>query len=167
MSKRWHSSRERAEREILPLHLALYHAARDYPGGAKAIAAVYGVPASTLQHRLNPHAESHRLTLDDLEQVLATTRDPRILDSLCELVPGAHWFEHDVSEDMCSEQQLMESVAGLSSRVSQLLTQIAEHRRDGRYDEAELAELEKAKRQLFGAVKQVFVSAQQFDEEAR
>ena len=32
------SSLERAQREILPLDLALYHAARDYPGGAAAIA---------------------------------------------------------------------------------------------------------------------------------
>ena len=33
------SSVERAQREVLPLDLALYHAARDYPGGAAASAA--------------------------------------------------------------------------------------------------------------------------------
>ena len=33
---------QRASREILPLDLALYHAARDYPGGAAAIAATTG-----------------------------------------------------------------------------------------------------------------------------
>ncbi len=54
MSKRWLSSVDRAQREVLPLHLALYHAAREYPGGVKAVAAVYGLNPNTLQHKLNP-----------------------------------------------------------------------------------------------------------------
>lgn len=48
------SSVERAQREVLPLDLALYHAARDYPGGAAAIAATTGRNATTLQHKLSP-----------------------------------------------------------------------------------------------------------------
>lgn len=167
MSKVWLSSQERAEREILPLNLALYHAARDYPGGGKAIAAVYGLPATTLQHKLNPNADAHRLTIDDLEHVLEATRDPRILDSLLSLIPGAHWFEYQEAEGGCSEQQLMESVANLSSQVSNLLTRISEHRRDGTYHEHEKAELEKLKGLLVGALQAVLVCAQRFDGEVR
>ncbi|MFS8175001.1 phage regulatory CII family protein [Vreelandella titanicae] len=166
MSKRWPTSRDRAEREILPLNLSMYHAARDYPGGGKAIAAIYGVPATTLQHRLNPNAEAHKLSLDDLEYVLEATRDPRILDSLLALVPGAHWFEYQEATDDCSEQQLMESVAKLSTQVACLLTRISEHRSDGVYHEHEVAELKKLKCQLFGAVQAVLVCAQHFEGEA-
>lgn len=167
MSRPWISSQERAEREILPLNLALYHAARDYPGGGKAIAAVYGLPATTLQHRLNPNADAHKLSIDDLEHVLEATRDPRILDALLSLVPGAHWFEYQEATNDCSEQQLMESVAVLSTQVGNLLTRISEHRRDGTYHDHEVAELEKLRGQLIGAVQGVLVCAQRFDGEVR
>ncbi|OBX35641.1 hypothetical protein A8U91_04715 [Halomonas elongata] len=73
MSKRWPSSVDRAQREVLPLNLSLYHAAREYPGGAKAIAAIYGLNATTLQHRLSPTHEPHRIDLDSLEAVLGAT----------------------------------------------------------------------------------------------
>lgn len=167
MSKRWFSSKDRAEREILPLNLALYHAARDYPGGGKAIAAVYGLPATTLQHRLNPNADTHKLTIDDVEHVLEATRDPRILDSLLSLVPGAHWFEYQEATEDASEQQLMDAVGQLSSRVSDLLTSISEHRRDGMYTESEVNELKKLKGQMISALQALLVSAQRFDGEVR
>lgn len=167
MSKRWPTSRDRAEREILPLNLSLYHAARDYPGGGKAIAAIYGVPATTLQHSLNPNAEAHKLSIDDLEYVLEATRDPRILDSLMALVPGAHWFEYQEATNDSSEQQLMESVAEMSSRVSDLLSRISEHRKDGVYTSSEVSELKKLKGQLISALQGLLVSAQRFDGESR
>ena len=166
MSKIWLSSKERAEREILPLNLSLYHAARDYPGGGKAIAAIYGLPATTLQHSLNPNADAHRLSIDDLEHVLEATRDPRILDSLLALVPGAHWFEYQETTDSSSEQRLMESVATLSTQVGNLLTRISEHRRDGTYHDHEKAELEKLKGLLVGALQAVLVCAQRFEGDA-
>lgn len=166
MSKVWLSSKERAEREILPLNLALYHAARDYPGGGKAIAAIYGLPATTLQHSLNPNADAHRLSIDDLEHVLEATRDPRILDSVLALVPGAHWFEYQETSDSSSEQRLMESVATLSAQVGNLLTRISEHRRDGTYHDHEKSELEKLKGLLVGALQAVLVCAQRFEGDA-
>lgn len=166
MSKRWPTSKDRAEREILPLNLSLYHAARDYPGGGKAIAAVYGLPATTLQHRLNPNADNHKLSIDDLEHVLEATRDPRILDALLALVPGAHWFEYQEATNDSSEQQLMESVADMSSRVSDLLSRISEHRRDGVYTASEILELTKLKGQLISALQGLLVSAQRFDGDA-
>lgn len=165
MSKRWPTSRDRAEREILPLNLALYHAARDYPGGGKAIAAIYGLPATTLQHRLNPNAETHRLTIDDLEHVLEATRDPRILDSLLAMVPDAHWFEYQETLDASCDEHLMESVATLSTRVSELLCSISDHRRDGVYTERERSELQKLKGQLIGSIQALLVNAQRFDSE--
>lgn len=45
---------QRAKREVLPLELALYHAVRQYPGGAAVIAATTGRNATPLQHKLSP-----------------------------------------------------------------------------------------------------------------
>lgn len=167
MSKRWPSSVERARREILPLSLALYHAARDYPGGSKAIAAIYGVPHSTLQHKLSPTAEQHRLGVEDLEYVLSSTADPRILDAVCDLVPGTYWFQLEgVDECEGDDQHLVEAIAELSMRLGKLIKTIAEHRRDGIYDDVERAELRLVKRRLIGAVGRVVAQAQQFEEGA-
>lgn len=163
MSKIWPTSRDRAEREILPLNLSLYHAARDYPGGGKAIAAIYGLPSTTLQHRLNPNADNHKLSIDDLEHVLEATRDPRILDSLLSLVPGAHWFEYQEAPGVACDEQLMESVAELSTRMSELLKRISEHRRDGVYTDSERLELQKMQGQLIGSLQALLVNAQRFD----
>ena len=45
MSRGWPTFIDRAQREVLPLNLALYHAAREYPGGVKAIAAFWAFSA--------------------------------------------------------------------------------------------------------------------------
>lgn len=162
MSKRWPTSQERAQREILPLSLALYHAARDYPGGSKAIAAVQGIPHSTLQHKLSPTSPQHRPGIEDLEFVLATTQDSRILDAICDLVPGTYWFQVDPEDDDDADQDLLEAVGHLANRVSALVTGIAKHRADGEYDSHDRAELKQLAARLFSAVGRVTHEAQEF-----
>lgn len=80
------SSLERAQREILPLDLALYHAARDYPGGAAAIAATTGRNQTTLQHKLSPTHPSHSINIQEFGEILELTKDRRILDAVHALV---------------------------------------------------------------------------------
>lgn len=41
-----------------------------------------GVNANTLQHKFNPNADSHRLTLDDAEQATVFSQDPEIAQAL-------------------------------------------------------------------------------------
>lgn len=164
MSKRWPTSVERAQREILPLSLALYHAARDYPGGSKAIAAVHGVPHSTLQHKLSPTSPQHRPGIEDLEFVLSATQDPRILDAICDQVPGAYWFKVNCDDDLLApEPNLLGAIAGMASRVADLVDGIAKHRSDGTYDSTERAELKLLATRLFSAIGRVTYEAQEFD----
>lgn len=88
------SCTQRARREILPLDLALYHAARDYPGGAAAIAATTGRNPTTLQHKLSPTHPSHTVNVQEFAEILELTKDRRILDAVHALVGDTIWQEH-------------------------------------------------------------------------
>lgn len=157
MSKRWMSSVDRAQREVLPLHLALYHAARDYPGGIKAVAAVYGLTASTLQHRLSPGPthQHHHIRIDDLEAVLGATRDTRILDSLGELAGGCLWVcpvERRLSPRETDQRDVLEHLASLHQHLGEMIESVRTSLDDGVVDEHERAELRKRARQTMEAV---------------
>jgi hypothetical protein len=144
MSKRWLSSVDRAQREVLPLHLSLYHAARDYPGGIKAVAAVHGLNPNTLAHKLAPTDTRHRLALDDLEAVLAVTRDHRILDSLGEIAGGCLWVcpvERRRTPRENDQRDVLETMAVLHERLGEMIESVRHSLEDGVIDEHERAEL--------------------------
>ncbi len=156
------SCTERAKREILPLNLSLYHASRDYPGGAKAIAAIFGRNETTLQHKLSPtHATSH-MNPQDIEEVTTATRDPRIVDSLIEAYGDAAWvdlrgvmeeIQRDCKEDLDSAAAILKAISETLQRQSRLTQTIAEHlANDGRIDRRELAEQKLLLRRVQGAL---------------
>lgn len=93
MSRTALSCVERAKREVLPLDLALYHAVREYPGGAAAIAATSGRNATTLQHKLSPTHPSHVVNIQEFGEILELTKDSRILDAVHALVGDTIWQE--------------------------------------------------------------------------
>lgn len=108
---------DRAQREVLTLELALYHAARDYPGGAAAIAATTGRNATTLQHKLSPTHPSHTINIQEFGEILELTKDRRIDGGgdydLLQLEPGGdglscvvppitqHLLAHAKSRSVC------------------------------------------------------------------
>ncbi len=67
---------------IPTLAVALYMAGRDYRGGIKALALEMGVDYNQLQKRLNPDQHAHKLTPEELVQVITVTQDSRILASV-------------------------------------------------------------------------------------
>jgi hypothetical protein len=155
MSKRWPSSLDRAQREVLPLNLALYHAAREYPGGVKAIAAVYGLNPSTLQHKLSPTQETHTPNIDDLEAVLGATQDQRILDSVGEIAGGALWImpvERRAIPRDGAQRDVLELLATLHDRLGHMITSVRTSLEDGVIDERERSELRKRARQTMETV---------------
>lgn len=155
MSRRWLSSQDRAQREVLPLNLALYHAAREYPGGIKAVAAVYGLNSTTLQHKLSPTQDTHTPNLADIEAVLATTRDPRILDSLGELAGGCLWVCHTerrLEPRPPGQREVLEVIATLHERLGEMIAAVSDSLNDGIVDERERAELRLRTRRLLEVV---------------
>lgn len=65
----------------LNLRQALYRASRDYVGGQNALALSMGVSADELAKRLNP-ADCRPIKPEWIEEILAITRDTRLLDAL-------------------------------------------------------------------------------------
>ncbi|NUU35178.1 phage regulatory CII family protein [Pseudomonas sp. C2B4] len=133
------SSLERAQREILPLDLALYHAARDYPGGAAAIAATTGRNPTTLQHKLSPTHPSHAINIQEFGEILELTKDRRILDAVHALVGDTIWQElaeaytHDMPETLTT------GIAEYFRQVADLAETWAKSIGDGVVTDQELA----------------------------
>lgn len=133
---------ERAKREVLPLELALYHAVRDYTGGAAAIAATTGRNATTLQHKLSPTHPSHIVNVQEFSEILELTKDPRILDSIHALVGDTIWQElsdaytHDIPETLTM------GLAEFFRQVANLAETWARSIGDGTVDDQELAEIQ-------------------------
>lgn len=131
----------RAQREILTLELALYHAARDYPGGAAAIAATTGRNASTMQHKLSPTHPSHVVNVQEFGEILELTKDRRILDAVHALVGDTIWQElaEAYTDDM--PETLISGIATFFHQVADLSETWATHISDGKVSEGELAEI--------------------------
>lgn len=132
---------DRAQREILPLDLALYHAAREYPGGAAAIAATIGRNPTTLQHKLSPTHPSHIINIQEFCEILELTKDRRILDAVHALVGDTIWQElaeaytDDMSENMTT------GIAMFFHKVGDLAETWARSIGDGRISDNQLGEI--------------------------
>lgn len=148
----------RAQRQVLPLQLSLYHAARDYPGGAAAIAAIYGRSPSSLAHKLSPTSPNNVLAPDEVEEVTAATRDPRIVDSLIEAFGDAAWADlrdvaQEVGRECDSAASVLKAIGDTLQRTSVLTQTIAAHlANDGIIDQNELAQQKLLLRRLQGAL---------------
>ncbi|MCY1412552.1 hypothetical protein D9M71_279630 [compost metagenome] len=162
MSRAALSCVKRAQREILPLNLSLYHAARDYPGGAKAIAAIYGRNPTTLQHKLSPTHPTHQPNPEEIEEVTASTRDPRIIDSMIEAYGDAAWVDlrgiveeisRECGHELESATAILKAISETLQRQSLLTRTIAEHlANDGVIDHRELSEQRLLLRRAQGAL---------------
>ena len=139
MSRIASSCIQRARREILPLDLALYHAARDYPGGAAAIAATTGRNPSTLQHKLSPTHPSHAVNVQEFAEILELTKDRRILDSVHALVGDTIW--QDLAEAYTDDmpETLATGLAAYFRQVADLADTWAKSIGDGVVSDSELA----------------------------
>ncbi|PAA05262.1 hypothetical protein CJU78_18235 [Pseudomonas fragi] len=135
------SCTQRARREILPLDLALYHAARDYPGGAAAIAATTGRNPTTLQHKLSPTHPSHTVNVQEFAEILELTKDRRILDAVHALVGDTIWQElaEAYTDDM--PETLTTGLAVYFRQVADLADTWAKSIGDGVVNDRELAEI--------------------------
>lgn len=132
---------DRANREVLTLDLALYHAARDYPGGAAAIAATTGRNPTTLQHKLSPTHPTHTINVQEFGEILELTKDRRILDAVHALVGDTIW--QDISEAYTGEmpETLTAGIASYFRQVADLADTWAKSIGDGQVSNSELAEI--------------------------
>ncbi|HEY0288544.1 MAG TPA: phage regulatory CII family protein [Pseudomonas sp.] len=132
---------DRAQREVLTLELALYHAARDYPGGAAAIAATIGRNPTTLQHKLSPTHPTHVVNVQEFSEILELTKDRRILDAVHALVGDTIWQDLAACYTGDMPETLTVGIAKYFHQVADFAEVWAEHISDGRVNDHELAEI--------------------------
>ncbi|AYF88638.1 hypothetical protein D6Z43_16335 [Pseudomonas sp. DY-1] len=144
---------ERAKRTILTLPQALHHAARDYPGGATAIAAIDGdINPTTFNHKLSLTNTTHTPNIRDLELILDATRDGRIIESI--LYPIG-WVGIDISDlrETDTPKALLSGISEMLRNEGELTMHLsASLDNDDRIDVDELAKFEAYAERLVQAV---------------
>lgn len=151
MGRARYGQTERARRTLLTLPQALYHAAKDYPGGATAIAAIDGTNATTLSHKLSLTNHTHTPNIIDLELMLDATRDPRIVEAILRPIG---WVGIDVSDlrDTDTPKALLAGISEMLSREGELTQHLSESLDDDNLNDEELAKYEALTERLVQAV---------------
>lgn len=75
-------SGSRIAMSAMSLEDAAYHTAHDYPGGVPALALRLRTSANTLNHKVNPHNNTHHLSLREARDAMVMSGDFRILYAL-------------------------------------------------------------------------------------
>jgi len=149
MPRRSTTEIQKNKERVHPLEIALYHAANDY--GIEALAMECNKSATAFSNNLDPNQPERHPTFLQFKQICQITQDPRILDSLMPLFPGAGWFQ--LVDPEYSDESLIRLFNELLNKVSVasagLETSLGD---DGVIDDAEWDELQFDLSRLLGVV---------------
>ena len=96
---------------------------------------------TTFRNSLCPTTTTHKANIYHLEAVLAETRDPGIMDSLCAIHGNAGWFEFpEITEDL-DQSNYISKVGELAQEQGELAQSIANAVADGRITKFEVDEI--------------------------
>ena len=96
---------------------------------------------TTFRNSLCPTTTTHKANIYQLEAVLAETRDPGIMDSICAIHGNAGWFEFpEISEDL-DQSNYISKVGELAQEQGELAQFIANAVADGRITKLEEDEI--------------------------
>ena len=96
---------------------------------------------TTFRNSLCPTTTTHKANIYHLEAVLAETRDPGIMDSICAIHGNAGWFEFpEISEDL-DQSNCISKVGALAQEQGELAQSIANAVADGRITKVEEDEI--------------------------
>lgn len=96
---------------------------------------------TTFRNSLCPTTTTHKANVYQLEAVLAETRDPGIMDSICAIHGNAGWFEFpEISEDL-DQSNYISKVGELAQEQGELAQSIANAVADGRITKFEVDEI--------------------------
>lgn len=130
-----------------------------YPGGIEAVARKSGV--RSLQQKLNEKTERNKVTLEDLDKIMAITRTEHVLDVVCQRHHAA-WIDLSKLESLPCDASMLDNITELVTRVGNLTANVQTSLADGEVDTAEMIELEKANMRLVQASLAVVERSRQF-----
>lgn len=96
---------------------------------------------TTFRNSLCPTTQTHKANIYHLEAVLAETRDPRIMDSLCAIHGNAGWFEFPKVDEKIDQAKYIHKVGELAREQGELAQSIATAVSDGRITQLEEDEI--------------------------
>ena len=138
------TSTQRLERTVLSLSMALKAAV--YRQNDDSIMAIIAEKncwnITTFRNSLCPTTTTHKANIYHLEAVLAETRDPGIMDSICAIHGNAGWFELPKHENLNIADFVMK-IGKLAREQGDLSQSIATAIGDGVVSKDELAIIQK------------------------
>lgn len=140
---------------VLSLRQALYRAGRDYHGGITALAHDLVMDLDTLQKKLKLDEERRWPTPDELEEIIAATRDPRLLDALTRPA-GAVWYR---PEAVSATPEALKAVGDLLKKEGEFVGSLHAGAADNKWQQHEVAELEYHGHQVIRAVLGIMAGA--------
>ena len=96
---------------------------------------------TTFRNSLCPTTTTHKANIYHLEAVLAETRDPGIIDSLCAIHGNAGWFEFPKVSENFDQVSYLSRVGELAKEQGALAQSIANAVADGRITKVEENEI--------------------------
>lgn len=143
--------------------LALYHAAKRFPGGGiTKVAELVEMDSDVLQKKLSPTCETHNLWLDEAERLMYAMRDPAPAIEFARAA-GLACIPMPCVED----GQLQRSLADVAKEFADLVAASADAMRDGRMSQNEYAQIERQGAELIIAYTRHLACARAALEEAR
>lgn len=127
---------------------AAYHTAHNYPGGVVPLAFRMGLPASTLNHKVNPHNSTHQLSLKEAVSMQAVSGDASILHAMA----GALGYVA-IKADATVKEQPMAEVAAMVREFGELLSSVTQSISDG---SVTLNEVRECQRQAVEAIVSIY-----------
>lgn len=117
---------------------AVYRVVHDF--GAQKLAALTGTSAGVILNKANPHDTSHhKPTLADALVWTSLTKDPRIVQALCQTLGGV--FVSLEAQDQASDAALLDLICERDSALGEFAKALREALADGRVTPPEFADL--------------------------
>lgn len=157
MSNQYYTAKQRADKCVLPLDLAVYQTTKRERGLVHFICGKYGLNYNTVSAQINPNNDSHTLSPDIIEYVLTHAQNKSlIMDAICCAHGNAAWFELPTAAD----GEMIDGIVELGQKFvdmnSTTLAAIADHR----ITADEYKAMQKVGLALIGQIQKILATAQ-------
>lgn len=157
MSNQYYTAKQRADKCVLPLDLAVYQATKRERGLVHFICGKYGLNYNTVSAQINPNNDSHTLSPDIIEYVLTHAENKTlIMDAMCCAHGNAGWFELPTADDGEMIDDIVELGQKFVDMNSTTLAAIADKRITG----DEYKAMQKVGLALIGQIQKILATAQ-------
>lgn len=143
---------------------AAYHTVHDYPGGSESLGPRLKISPAVLRNKVNPHNETHHLTLAESMRMQTVTNDHRILHAMCDelgYLPPIPCFDFEG----VSDEALLESYSKLIAKLGRFSQRFHTALSDGRVSRREIDRLTESMRGFQGAAEELLARTRAIMEE--